>query len=340
MTKEAGEFQNQLVLKNPDSAYSWNLLEKLNSKFKKDELIKNYNAAKEAKNINEAFLYHALLLLQNKDFDKRDDRVDSIGLGAKEINAYKEFERKISKFRKSAKYKNEYKRFEKYFLLGGMDSITRELSIIPDESDIQNEKNIIISDLSKRYNNHYLAFVTAVAIFKYYNIKENLFVMPEDIISRVLPNAFSEYVEKISEKKEIEKNILYSIIKAESAFNHKAVSSAGAVGLMQLMPETAKGIAKTLGLKKYDLKSPKTSVTFGVSYLLWLKKVFNGDFDKYFEDIVAGYNAGPGNVRKWHKEYKYEDTDSFTEFIPFEETRGYILKTKKFLMQYRLLNSK
>ena len=127
------------------------------------------------------------------------------------------------------------------------------------------------------------------------------------------------------------------MIKSESSFNHKAVSPAGATGLMQLMPETAKGVAKDLKISSYDLKNPLISITFGTRYLQWLKRIFPGGYTKSFEKIVGGYNAGAGNVIKWRKKLRYNDIDYYIEFIPFKETKGYILRTKKYLIQYKLI---
>jgi len=131
---------------------------------------------------------------------------------------------------------------------------------------------------------------------------------------------------------------LLSIIKAESNFNHRAKSPAGAVGLMQLMPSTAKGISKKLKILKYDLTDPCTSVRFGANYAAWL----NNNYDGQIEYIISGYNAGTGNVNKWKRTNLYKDIDQFSEFIPFNETRDYIFRTKKYIIQYETIykNSK
>ena len=122
-------------------------------------------------------------------------------------------------------------------------------------------------------------------------------------------------------------------MKAESLFNHRAMSPAGAAGLMQLMPATAKGVARQLRYPKFDLRAPCTSVELGTHYLAWLRRLFGNNYKL----MVAGYNGGPGNVKKWMKSVPYSDKDYFTEFIPFSETRYYILRTGKFLTQYDIL---
>jgi soluble lytic murein transglycosylase len=70
---------------------------------------------------------------------------------------------------------------------------------------------------------------------------------------------------------------------------------------MQLMPVTAKDISKNTKIREYDMKSPADAVRFGTFYLGWLSKYFKGNFS----DMVAGYNAGAGNVNKWRKHCIY-----------------------------------
>jgi soluble lytic murein transglycosylase len=103
---------------------------------------------------------------------------------------------------------------------------------------------------------------------------------------------------------------------------------------MQIMPATARGIASGLGVYEYDLKDPCTSLRFGTRYIAGLLSMFKGNFDF----VVAGYNAGAGNVQKWRARMAGEDSDYFTEFIPFSETRYYVVRTRKFLIQYGIIN--
>lgn len=86
-----------------------------------------------------------------------------------------------------------------------------------------------------------------------------------------------------------------AMIKQESRGNKDAVSPKGARGLMQIMPDTAKDIAKELGVKDYDIHDPETNVKFGTYYMDKMLKIFSGDV----ELALAGYNAGFGKVRSW-----------------------------------------
>jgi len=126
--------------------------------------------------------------------------------------------------------------------------------------------------------------------------------------------------------------LVLAVMDVESRFDRFAVSSAGAVGLMQLMPATARGLARQMKLQAYDLTDACASIRFGARYIAGLDREFGGNF----QYVVAAYNAGSGNVKKW-KDKLQGDMDYFTEFTPFIETRYYILRTDKFLTQYGLI---
>ena len=118
----------------------------------------------------------------------------------------------------------------------------------------------------------------------------------------------------------IDKNLVISIAYVESKFNKNAVSSSGAIGVMQIMPQTAEFIIKNnaiVGLN--DLFDVKTNVEIGVLYLKYL-------FEKYSDEIIviASYNAGEGNTQKW-----LENGTLNAEKIPFTETYNYVKKVMK-----------
>ena len=117
-----------------------------------------------------------------------------------------------------------------------------------------------------------------------------------------------------------------SIIKEESHFNQYAGSSAGAVGLMQLMPATYNEIVKNnnLGSDFYDIEN---NIRAGSIYYQNLKKSL-GNKDLY---AISAYNGGIGSVMKWFSKITYNDTDEFVEQIPYPETKNYV---KKVLRSY------
>lgn len=143
---------------------------------------------------------------------------------------------------------------------------------------------------------------------------------------------YSEYVEKYAKLYNIDEKLIYAIIKNESNFNSNAVSSVGAVGLMQIMESTAEDVAKELDLKEYNLYSPDDNIKIGTKYFSYL-------LEKYGETslAIAAYNAGFGNVDNWIEKgiIKADGTDY--ENIPYKETNMYV---RKILRDYDIYISK
>ncbi|HIJ37805.1 MAG TPA: lytic transglycosylase domain-containing protein [Rhodospirillaceae bacterium] len=148
----------------------------------------------------------------------------------------------------------------------------------------------------------------------------------------------------LSPQEKPERALVLGVIRQESAFHHAAVSSAGARGLMQLMPSTAAKIAKALKVvfrKKDALASaltndPGLNVKIGSAYLNDLLDDFNGSYVL----SIAAYNAGPSRVRKWLREQgdpRTRDVDAvdWIEEIPFSETRNYVQRVLEGVQIYR-----
>ncbi|MEE3350476.1 MAG: transglycosylase SLT domain-containing protein [Candidatus Gastranaerophilaceae bacterium] len=129
--------------------------------------------------------------------------------------------------------------------------------------------------------------------------------------------------------------LMMALTREESYFNPAAQSSAGARGLMQLMPATAEGTAKQQGISAYDLFSPQDNILLGNYHYGSVKTQLNGD------NIlsVAAYNSGAGAVNQWKKTLNYTDTDSFIEQIPYPETSDYVKKVFRSYWNYVRLYS-
>jgi len=137
----------------------------------------------------------------------------------------------------------------------------------------------------------------------------------------------------------IELPVVYAVARQESAFNAGAVSSAGARGLLQLMPATAKRTANSIGMT-YDkarlTTDPEYNAAIGAAHLAELIGAFNGSYALTF----AAYNAGPGRVQQWLAAYgdprdPKVDAIDWIERIPFAETRNYVQRTIENLQVYR-----
>ena len=116
--------------------------------------------------------------------------------------------------------------------------------------------------------------------------------------------------------------LVAALIREESYFNPKARSSAGAAGLMQLMPATASYIAKSEGIRYSSLFNPADNIELGCAYLSHARDLLNGN------DLlaVASYNGGPNAVKSWMRGLNYKNLDEFIENIPYEETKNYVKK--------------
>jgi len=123
--------------------------------------------------------------------------------------------------------------------------------------------------------------------------------------------------------------ILESVLKEESHFNPYAGSSAGAAGLMQLMPSTYSEVANNNGIKG-DMFDPENNIQAGSIYYSNLKKVL-GNKDLY---AISAYNGGIGSVTKWFSKLVYSDTDEFVEQIPYPETKNYVKKVLRSYWMY------
>jgi soluble lytic murein transglycosylase len=119
--------------------------------------------------------------------------------------------------------------------------------------------------------------------------------------------------------------LVAGLIHQESVFMDDAVSPAGAIGLMQIMPATGKRVAEKIGLEGFtasSLQDPEVNVTIGTAYLEGLASRYEEDWPKVF----AAYNAGPGAVARWTALMPFAETDEFVESIRYLETRIYVKK--------------
>ncbi|MFC4364114.1 transglycosylase SLT domain-containing protein [Simiduia curdlanivorans] len=151
------------------------------------------------------------------------------------------------------------------------------------------------------------------------------------------PLAFESVVKAEAKNQAMDANLLFAIARQESAFSPDAKSPVGALGLMQLMPATAKQTAKKAGItyRKHDLLSPETNVALGSRYLNEMLGRFNGN--PAF--AAAAYNAGPHRVTQWLSQGRDQlPLDVWIETIPFKETRGYVQNVMVFSVIYAYRN--
>ena len=152
------------------------------------------------------------------------------------------------------------------------------------------------------------------------------------ILKGIYPTTYSEYVVKYSEENDLDKYMIYSIIKAESNFNPNVKSQSDAIGLMQLLEETANERANIIedhNVTEEDLYDPETNIKLGTSYYAYLLKHYGNNNVL----ALAAYNAGMGNVDNWIKNGVIKSDGSDIENIPYKETNNYV---RKILRDYQM----
>ena len=139
-----------------------------------------------------------------------------------------------------------------------------------------------------------------------------------------------------SEKNNVDPFLIAAIIKNESNFKHKAVSGVGAVGLMQIMPDTGSWIAEQMGLADYkdsDLYQTRTNIRMGCWYVGELEH----EFQHNLVLLMIAYNAGRGQTHDWMQENGWDYDFNDTKAIPYADTREYVTKVLQDRDKYYLL---
>jgi soluble lytic murein transglycosylase len=150
------------------------------------------------------------------------------------------------------------------------------------------------------------------------------------------PTAFPDLVTAASENRSVDPALLYAVMREESGFQPKALSTVGARGLTQIMPATGERLAETLGLVDYevdDLFTPARNLLLGAHYLGQLVEQFDGRVSA----AIASYNAGPEAVARWIQQRPGWDDDEWVEAIPYDQTRKYVKRVLLSQQVYRVL---
>ena len=162
------------------------------------------------------------------------------------------------------------------------------------------------------------------AVWNYIEIKNN-------------PTTYNEIVKKYSLEYGVPERIIFATIKTESSFDCNAVSSSGAMGLMQMMPTTFEWLTSDEhldeALPKNALFDPEVSIRYGTYYLSYLAKKFDYDWNI----VSAAYNAGEGRVLEWLESDEYTDENGNLIKIPKKETKAYVKKINDAIDTYTKL---
>jgi hypothetical protein len=138
------------------------------------------------------------------------------------------------------------------------------------------------------------------------------------VLDLIFPVQHWKLIQKIAELEKVDPLLVLSLMKQESAFDSRALSSSGANGLMQLMYATA--LETEPGVPRPKLLTPEDNIRVGTRYLKQLLSRFNGNVAM----ALAGYNAGPNAAARWLREFRGKGMFEFIESIPYKETREYV----------------
>jgi soluble lytic murein transglycosylase len=148
------------------------------------------------------------------------------------------------------------------------------------------------------------------------------------------PIKYQEEIIEASRRYQVDPYLVLAIIRSESSFHTDRISNKGAVGLMQVMPDTADWIISQAGFRTSganDLFDPRMNIHIGTWYLAFLLQMYEGNVVK----AIAAYNAGPGKVNKWLTQDLWNGTRETIEDIPIGETRHYVQRVLYYHDRYR-----
>ena len=166
--------------------------------------------------------------------------------------------------------------------------------------------------------------------------------LTKEELKLIYPENFKNHVDTYSEKYDIKSSVIFALIRSESFFDAEVTSTAGAVGLTQLMEFTAGDISRKLKKPNYSLTDPEVNIEFGTYYLSELVRRCN---DSYLQGLLS-YNAGITRVRRWLSSSMLEfgrkqdmSSDLFLETVAYTETRNYGKKLLPATVMYQWLYS-
>lgn len=171
-------------------------------------------------------------------------------------------------------------------------------------------------------------------------------IVTHDYGPEELPHAYPRYffdrVQLAAREAQVDPCLVISVIRQESFFDSGAVSPVGALGLMQIMPQTGQQLARRLGVVPFSrerLLEAQLSIRMGSHYLAEQVRAFQaGPAPELGLELgLAAYNAGPEAARRWLQRYPHSDPDLFVERIPYKETRLYVKKVMRNFAIYKTL---
>lgn len=207
--------------------------------------------------------------------------------------------------------------------LGMLDEARLETEKMQEEANTQ-EEFVLVSLLYSKVDDYYNSIKVAQGIG-----------LPQaNTLS--FPRGYKDIVKAYAGKYGVDELLVYSIMREESRFQKDVVSPADAVGLMQLIPPTARSVARQIGISGFTVEMltiPRVNIEMGIFYFKQVLDEFNGDV----ELALASYNAGPHRAADWKVRFYGLEKDEFIEEVPFRETRNYIRRILRSYGAYKAI---
>ncbi len=226
-------------------------------------------------------------------------------------------------------YSPRYIRFKEFAKLGAYELARRELERLGIKHPWD---RIAVLDSAVKNGSFYWA-QTHIRKFTLKGLlKKYILLLPDKVVSTFYPVAYMGLVKSASDRYGIDPALILAVIRQESLFIKNAVSRAGARGLMQLMPSTARILERSIYGNKGNIFEPERNITLGTAYLKDLIKA-TGSVEK----ALASYNGGIGRLRKTMRKFRVKDDSHIVELLPFGETRNYVALVMSHYNIYREL---
>lgn len=208
-----------------------------------------------------------------------------------------------------------------------------ELDLLP--LSLSNQEKIIRARLYRKIHRTDQAIIIFNQIWD-----EDPKMIRSELLKVIYPKEFATQIQKESSLQKIDPQIVYSLIRQESAFRVEAVSSSNAMGLMQIIPPTGQELAQDLKMKNFEtqqLFQPDLNIKMGTLYIARLMRSFSGNVSY----ALAAYNAGPTKVRRWMnfrpQLFEKEDDEIWIDELPWDETSFYVKAIQRNLILYKAI---
>lgn len=203
------------------------------------------------------------------------------------------------------------------------------------EGALSKRENLMrMAFIGRQTKNLYLSVWFTRQVARDAAVPEDPFSMPPGLLRELYPRPYHSIVKRYANEHQVEEEMVYALMRQESMFKELAVSKSGALGLMQIMPQTASYLARPMKITNPNPLIPEVSIAMGTKFFADMLRGFNSDF----RWAAIAYNGGPGNLTRWKREYYSGDFNLFLENLPVQEPRHYCRVTYQNYMHYRSTN--